>query len=83
VLAHQGSLNLLYRYITRGRAEDDRPPTSPRSLARLVLSRPDHLSDRKRWLRHERVAAPSASATFHARCPRAIELWGMGRRPGG
>ena len=27
-LGYQGSLNLLYRYITQGRVEGDRPPIS-------------------------------------------------------
>jgi hypothetical protein len=38
-----GSQNLLYRYITQGRVEDDRPGISPRRLARMLLSRPDTL----------------------------------------
>jgi hypothetical protein len=38
-----GSLNLLYRYITQGRVEDDRPGIFPRRLARMLLSRPDTL----------------------------------------
>jgi hypothetical protein len=37
-----GSQNLLYRYITQGRVEDDRPGISPRRLARMLLSRPGH-----------------------------------------
>ena len=40
---YTGSQNLLYRYITQGRVEDDRPAISPRGLARLLLSRPDSL----------------------------------------
>ncbi|MEV8099675.1 ISL3 family transposase [Kitasatospora sp. NPDC085879] len=42
-LGYTGSLNLLYRYITQGRAEGDRPVTTPQRLARLLLTRPDHL----------------------------------------
>ncbi len=34
---YTGSLNLLYRYITQGRAEGERPVTTPRHLARLLL----------------------------------------------
>jgi Transposase len=63
-LGYRGSLNLLYRYITQGRVEGDRPPISPRSLARLVLTRPDHLSDKQRSLRDDLVAA----------CPELIDL---------
>jgi transposase len=41
---YPGSMNLLYRYITQGRVEADRPHLSPRRVARLLLSRPDTLS---------------------------------------
>ncbi len=41
-----GSFNLLCRYITQGRAEGDRPVTTPRWLARLLLTHPDHLRDK-------------------------------------
>lgn len=64
---YQGSLNLLYRYIPQGRVEGDRPSISPRSLARLVLIRTDHLSDKQRRLRDELVAA----------CPEMIDLAGL------
>jgi hypothetical protein len=37
---YTGSQNLLYRYITQGRVEDDRPALSPRRLSRLLLTRP-------------------------------------------
>jgi hypothetical protein len=40
-LGYTGSLNLLHRYITQGRAEGDRPVITPRRLARLPLTRPD------------------------------------------
>ncbi len=43
---YTGSFNLLYRYITQGRAEGDRPVTTPRWLARLLLTHPDHLRDK-------------------------------------
>ena len=33
---YTGSLNLLYRYITQGRAEGDRPVTTPQRLTELV-----------------------------------------------
>jgi len=38
--------NLLYRYITQGRAEGDRPVTTPRWPARLLLTHPDRLRDK-------------------------------------
>jgi hypothetical protein len=38
-----GSLNLLHRYLTQGRAEGDRPVIPPRRLARLLLTRPGNL----------------------------------------
>ncbi len=44
-LGYNGSLNLLYRYITQGRAEGDRPITTPRRFARLLLTHPDRLRD--------------------------------------
>jgi len=63
-LGYSGSLNLLYRYITQGRVEADRPPLSPRALARLILTQPDRLSDKQRQLRDDLVAA----------CPEMIDL---------
>ena len=47
-LGYPGSMNLLYRYITQGRVEADRPHLSPKRVARLVLTRPDALSDDQR-----------------------------------
>jgi transposase len=41
---YPGSMNLLYRYITQGRVEADRPHLSPRRVARLLLTRPGNLS---------------------------------------
>jgi transposase len=66
-LGYRGSLNLLYRYITQGRVEGDRPPISPRSFARLLLTRPDKLTDRQVRLRDELTAA----------CPEMIDLAGL------
>lgn len=45
---YTGSMNLLYRYITQGRVEADRPHLSPRRFTRLLLTRPDSLSEGKR-----------------------------------
>lgn len=63
-LGYPGSMNLLVRYITQGRVEGDRPPTSPRRLTRLLLTHPDHLSDGQRERRDELTAA----------CPEMIDL---------
>jgi hypothetical protein len=60
-------MNLLYRYITQGRVEGDRPPMSPRRLAGLLLTHPDHLTDKQRQLRNELSAA----------CPQMIDLAGL------
>jgi transposase len=43
-------MNLLYRYITQGRVEADRPHLSPRRVTRLLLTRPDVLSDSQQTL---------------------------------
>jgi transposase len=66
-LGYQGSMNLLVRYITQGRVEGDRPPMSPRRLTRLVLTRPDRLTDAQRERRDELTAA----------CPEMIDLTGL------
>lgn len=42
-LGYTGSANLLARYLNQGRAEGDRPVTTSRRLARLLLTRPEHL----------------------------------------
>jgi transposase len=47
---YPGSMNLLYRYITQGRVEADRPHLSPKSVTRLLLTRPDALSDSQQAL---------------------------------
>ena len=47
---YRGSMNLLYRYITQGRVEADRPQLSPKRVARLLLTRPAALSDSQRLL---------------------------------
>lgn len=41
-LGYTGSFNLLYRHLTQGRAEGDRPVTTPRRFARILLTRPDN-----------------------------------------
>jgi transposase len=47
---YPGSMNLLYRYITQGRVEADRPHLSPKSVTRLLLTRPGVLSDSQQAL---------------------------------
>lgn len=44
-LGYQGSANLLVRYINQGRVEGDRTHLSPRRAARMLLTRPDGLTD--------------------------------------
>ncbi len=66
---YAGSMNLLYRYITQGRVESDRPHLSPRRVARLLLTRPDALSDAQRSLLGELIAA----------CPEMTSLAGLVR----
>ncbi|PRX46798.1 transposase [Nonomuraea fuscirosea] len=56
-LGYTGSLNLLYRYITQGRAEGERPVTTPRRLARRLLTHPDRLRDSNTQLVQELTAA--------------------------
>ena len=56
-LVYTGSMNLLYRYITQGRVEADRPHLSPRRVTRLLLTRPEALSDGQRSLLGELTAA--------------------------
>ncbi|MEU9891548.1 ISL3 family transposase [Sphaerisporangium sp. NPDC051011] len=56
-LGYAGSLNLLYRYITQGRAEGERPVITPRCLARLLLTHPDRLRDSDTRLLQELTAA--------------------------
>jgi Transposase len=63
-LGYPGSMNLLYRYITQGRVEADRPHLSPRSVTRLLLTRPAQLSDGQRSLLGELTAA----------CPQMTDL---------
>ena len=47
---YTGSMSLLYRCITQGRVESGRPHLSPKSVARLLLTRPDALTDSQRPL---------------------------------
>jgi transposase len=58
-LGYTGSQNLLYRYITQGRVESDRPAISPRRLARYLLTHPDRLQDHQQ----ERVDAATSACS--------------------
>ena len=49
-MGYPGSMNLLYRYITQGRVEADRPHLSPRRVARMLLTRPEALSNTQQAL---------------------------------
>lgn len=51
-----GSLNLPHKYINQGRVEADRSPIFPRRLSRILLGRPDRLTDTQRAL-VDKVAA--------------------------
>jgi hypothetical protein len=66
-LGYTGSMNLLYRYITQGRVESDRPHLSPRRVARLLLTRPGALSDAQQALLSKLTAA----------CPEMTSLAGL------
>lgn len=52
-LGYTGSANLLVRYITQGRAEGDKPVTTPQRFARLLLTRPENLRDKDAALLRE------------------------------
>jgi transposase len=54
---YTGSQNLLYRYITQGRVDDDRPALSPRRLSRLLLTRPDTLKPDQQEVLHKTTSA--------------------------
>ncbi|WP_449343267.1 hypothetical protein [Streptomyces silvisoli] len=52
-MGYTGGLNLLYRYITQGRAEGERPVTTPQRFSRLLLTRPENLRDKDTALLRE------------------------------
>ena len=66
-LGYTGSANLLVRYLTQGRAEGDRPVTTPQRFARLLLTRPENLRAKDTALLRELTAA----------CPEMTELAGL------
>src|ERR1019366_1069840 len=61
---YAGSMNLLYRYITQGRAEADGPHLSPRRVTRLLLTRPAALSDSQQSLLAGLTAACPEMTSF-------------------
>lgn len=68
-LGYTGSQNLLYRYITQGRVEAERSSLSPRRVTRLLVTRPENLSDKDRALAGNLAATypeTTAVATFTA-----------------
>ncbi|ONH24449.1 ISL3 family transposase [Pseudofrankia asymbiotica] len=66
-LGYSGSFNLLARYITQGRVEADRLAISPRAVARLLLTKPETLTDTQRTRFDELSTA----------CPEMIDLTNM------
>ena len=66
-LGYPGSMNLRYRYISQGRVESDRPHLSARRVTRLLLTRPDALSDAQQALLGKLTAA----------CPEMTSLAGL------
>jgi transposase len=63
-LGYNGSHNLLVRYLNQGRHLDERPHLSSRKAARLLLTRPENLTERQR----ERLQALTAA------CPEMTAL---------
>lgn len=60
---YTGSQNLLYRYITQGRVESDRPAISPKRLTRYLLTHPDKLTDHQReWIDAATAACPETKS---------------------
>ncbi|OAA27935.1 transposase family protein [Frankia sp. EI5c] len=66
---YTGSYNLFVRYINQGRVDSDRPAISPRRVARLLLTRPDSLTDSQRDRLDDIATA----------CPEMIALAGLVR----
>ncbi|KAF2775297.1 hypothetical protein STPH1_7489 [Streptomyces sp. OM5714] len=63
-LGYIGSANLLVRYLTQGRAEGERPVTTPQRFACLLLTRPENLRDKDTALLRELTES----------CPEMTEL---------
>ncbi|MFE1989850.1 ISL3 family transposase [Streptomyces mirabilis] len=56
-LGYTGSANLLVRYLNQGRAEGDRPVTTPRHAGRLLLTNPENLRPKETTLLEKLAAA--------------------------
>jgi transposase len=56
-LGYTGSANLLVRYLNQGRAEGDRPVTTPRHAGRLLLTNPENLRPEETTLLEKLAAA--------------------------
>ncbi|MFH8492159.1 ISL3 family transposase [Streptomyces longisporoflavus] len=63
-LGYTGSANLLVRYLNQGRAEGDRPVTTPRRASRLLLTDPGKLRPKETFLLEKITAA----------CPETTQL---------
>ncbi|WP_459254007.1 ISL3 family transposase [Streptomyces sp. NPDC059373] len=61
-LGYTGSANLLVRYLNQGRAEGDRPVTTPRHASRLLLTHPENLRPKETALL-EKIAAACPEMT--------------------
>ncbi|MGW0034459.1 ISL3 family transposase [Streptomyces sp. NPDC003314] len=61
-LGYTGSANLLVRYLNQGRAEGDRPVTTPRQASRLLLTDPENLRPKETTLL-EKIAAACPEMT--------------------
>jgi transposase len=70
-LGYTGSHNLLVRYPNQGRHLDDHPHLSPRRAARLLLTRPENLTERQRE-RLEGLAAACPEMTALASVVRSF-----------
>jgi transposase len=70
-LGYTGSQNLLYRYLNQNRHLDEHPHLSPRRAARLLLTRPENLTDRQTERRDELVA-PCPEMTAQAELVRSF-----------
>ncbi|QFU92088.1 Transposase [Amycolatopsis sp. YIM 10] len=68
-MGYNGSHNLLVRYLNQARHLDDHPHLSPRRAARLLLTRPENLTERQ----HERLQGLAAA------CPEMTALAGVVR----
>ncbi|MGW4032967.1 ISL3 family transposase [Streptomyces sp. NPDC004838] len=56
-LGYTGSLNGLHKYLNQGRADGDRPVTTPRRTARLLLTDPEKLRPKEATLLEKITAA--------------------------